>query len=232
MADDKASPDAGPATYEQLRSSAAVREMMEAADAQMEAIGYTEHGMRHGTLVAEKAGYILAELGRYDERTVELARIAGLLHDVGNLVSREVHAQTGALLALDILRQGGVPVPEAAQVAAAIGGHDEAGGGEPTTDIGAAVIIADKADVARERVRNPIMAAFDIHDRINYAAQANSLTLDPQEKTITLELSIDTEIGSVMEYFEIFLSRMVISRRAARFLGCDFRLIINDVPLI
>jgi len=135
MADDKASPDADPVTYQQLRSGAAVQEMMAAADAQMEAIGYTEHGLRHGTLVAEKAGYILAGLRRYDERTVELARIAGLLHDIGNLVSREMHAQTGALLGIDILRQAGMSVHEAAQVAAAIGGHDEAEGGEPTTDI-------------------------------------------------------------------------------------------------
>jgi len=225
-------PEGEQVTYEQVRSSSLVREMVAAADAQMEALGYTEHGMRHGMQVAEKASYLLAGLERYDERTVELARIAGLLHDVGNLVSRQMHAQTGALLALDILREMGMPVTEATRVAAAIGSHDENEGGEPTTDIGAALILADKADVARERVRNPVMAAFDIHDRINYAAQDTALTLHPEDKTITLKLSIDTEIGSVMEYFEIFLSRMVVSRRAARLLGCDFRLVINDVPLI
>ena len=222
----------GPVTYQQLRSSPVVQDMIAAADAQMEALGYTEHGMRHASEVAEKAAYILAELVGHDERTVELARMAGLLHDIGNLVSREVHAQTGALLALETLREMGMPTVEGARIAAAVGGHDEAEGGEPTTEIGAAVIIADKADIARERVRNPIMAAFDIHDRINYAARDTSLTVAPDDGTITLELAVDTEIGSVMEYFEIFLSRMVISRRAARFLGCEFRLVINNVPLI
>jgi metal-dependent HD superfamily phosphatase/phosphodiesterase len=221
-----------PLTYQQVQASPVVREMIAAADAQMAALGYTEHGMRHSTEVAEKAGDILTELACCDQRTVELAQIAGLLHDIGNLVSREMHAQTGALLALDLLREMRMGVQEASRVAAAIGGHDEEEGGEPTTDIGAAVIIADKADVARERVRNPIMAAFDIHDRINYAAQETSLTVQPEDKTITLKLAIDTKIGSVMEYFEIFLSRMVISRRSARVLGAHFRLVINDVPLI
>ncbi len=221
-----------PTTYESLRADPEVREMIAAADRQMEAIGYTEHGMRHATIVARNAGMILTELGRYSERDIELARIAGLLHDIGNLISRDQHSTTSAMLALHLLRERGVSVGEATQVAAAIGGHDEATSEEPTSDIGAAVTIGDKADVARERVRNPIMAAFDIHDRINYAAQDTKLSVLPDLKTITLEMSIDTEIGSVMEYFEIFLSRMVISRKAARRLGCDFRLVINNVPLL
>ncbi len=219
-------------TYEGLRSDLEVREMIAAADRQMEAIGYTEHGMRHAPIVAESAGMVLTELGRYDERDIELAKIAGLLHDIGNLISREQHSMSSAILAYDLLRDRGMPVGEATQVVAAISAHDEEMAEAPTSDIGAAIIIGDKADVARERVRNPIMAAFDIHDRINYAARETRLEVLPDLRTITLELSIDTEIGSVMEYFEIFLSRMVISRRAARRLGCDFRLVINGVPLL
>jgi hypothetical protein len=136
------------------------------------------------------------------------------------------------LLAYDLLRERGMPIREVTQVSAAIGGHDEEGNMEPTSDLGAAVVIGDKADVARERVRNPQMAAFDIHDRINHAAQSTKLEVSAETRTISLDLEIDTEIGSVMEYFEIFLSRMVISRKAARILGCDFRLIINGVPLL
>lgn len=219
-------------TYERLRDDPEVREMIAAADRQMEAIGYTEHGLRHATIVAENAGMILSALGRYSAREIELAKIAGLLHDIGNLVSRDQHATSSALLGYDLLRDRGMDVAEAAQVAAAVGGHDEDGTAEVTTDIGAAVTIGDKADVARERVRNPIMAAFDIHDRINWAAQNTRLTVDPQDAVIKLEMTIDTEIGSVMEYFEIFLTRMVISRKAARRLGCSFRLVINDVPLL
>lgn len=219
-------------TYDGLRADGDIREMLLAADAQMEAIGYTEHGIRHAYKVAEVAGDILASLGRYDERDIELAQIAGLLHDLGNMIARRGHAHTGALIALETLRERGMPLTEVTQIIAAIGSHDEADDGEPTTDIGAALIIADKADVARERVRNPVMAAFDIHDRINYAARNTDLTVDVDEKVIALVMEIDTEIGSVMEYFEIFLDRMIISRKAARMLGCDFRLIINDTPLV
>ncbi len=219
-------------TYDGLQADKGVREMLLAADAQMEAIGYTEHGIRHAHKVAEVAGDILRRLGRYDERDIELAQIAGILHDLGNMIARRGHAQTGALIALDVLRERGMPLTEITQIIAAIGSHDEADDGEPTTDIGAALIIADKADVARERVRNPVMAAFDIHDRINYAARNTDLTVNIQTEEIALVMEVDTEIGSVMEYFEIFLDRMIISRKAARMLGCDFRLIINDTPLM
>jgi uncharacterized protein len=219
-------------TYHSMLADPEVREMIAAADQQMKAIGYTEHGMRHAKIIAENAGMILENLERFDEREVELGQIAGLLHDIGNLISREGHATTSALLAYDLLRERGMPIREVTKVAAAIGTHDELGATEPTSELGAAVLIADKADVARERVRNPHMAAFDIHDRINYAARETKLEISPETKTISLNLTIDTEIGSVMEYFEIFLSRMVISRKAARMLGCDFRLIINGVPLL
>lgn len=219
-------------TADELRHDPEVVEMIAAADRQMKAIGYTEHGMRHAKIAADNAGMILQKLERYDERDIELARIGGLLHDVGNLVSREQHSISSSLLSYDLLRERGMPISEVVQVVAAVGAHDEAISAEPTSDIGAAVIIGDKADVARERVRNPHMAAFDIHDRINYAAQDTKLEVSPETRTISLELSIDTEIGSVMEYFEIFLTRMIISRRSARMLGCDFRLIINGVPLL
>ncbi|MFO8082583.1 MAG: HD domain-containing protein [Armatimonadota bacterium] len=219
-------------TFDSLVSDPEVREMIAAADQQMEAIGYTEHGMRHAKIIAENAGMILENLERFDAREVELGKIAGLLHDIGNLISREGHATSSALLGYNLLRERGMPIREVTKVAAAIGTHDELGVTEPTSEIGAAVLIGDKADVARERVRNPHMAAFDIHDRINYAAQETKLEISPETKTISLDLTIDTEIGSVMEYFEIFLSRMVISRKAARMLGCDFRLIINGVPLL
>lgn len=224
--------DEGHVTCDDLQHDREVVEMLAAADRQMKAIGYTEHGMRHARIAADNAGMILSKLERYDERDIELAKIAGLLHDVGNLVSREQHSISSALLSYDLLRERGMPLAEVVQVVAAVGAHDEELVAEPTSDIGAAVIIGDKADVARERVRNPHMAAFDIHDRINYAAEDTTLEVCPETRTICLEMSIDTEIGSVMEYFEIFLSRMVISRRSARMLGCDFRLVINDVPLL
>lgn len=219
-------------TYEALREDAEVREMIAAADREMASIGYTEHGMRHAIITAGNAAMILTELGRYSEREIELARIAGLLHDIGNLISRHEHALSSALLAYHLLRARGLPVAEVTVVVAAIGGHDEEMPDEPTTDIGAAVTIGDKADVARERVRNPIMAAFDIHDRINWAARDTKLTVDPDACSIRLEMTIDTEIGSVMEYFEIFLARMVISRKAAQHLGCSFSLVINGVQLL
>ena len=219
-------------TFNSLRTDPEVVEMIAAADRQMKAIGYTEHGMRHAKIGAANAGMILQKLERYDSREIELAKISGLLHDVGNLVSRKDHSISSSLLSYNLLRERGMPISEVVQVVAAVGTHDEELSAEPTSDIGAAVIIGDKADVARERVRNPHMAAFDIHDRINYAAQGTTLDVNPETRTITLELSIDTEIGSVMEYFEIFLTRMVISRRSARMLGCDFRLVINGVPLL
>ena len=219
-------------TYRSLRTDPTVREILAAADAQMAAVGYTEHGIRHASKVAEVAATILRELGRYDERQIELVQIAGLLHDIGNMIARRPHATSSSLIAFDLLRERGMPMSEVTQVVAAIGGHDEQEEGEPTTDIGAALIIADKADVARERVRNPVMAAFDIHDRINYAAGNTVLTVDAKSRSITLAMEIDTEIGAVMEYFEIFLDRMVISRKSARRLGCSFRLVINGVPLM
>lgn len=193
-------------------------------------IGYTEHGLRHANLTANIAVNVLRRLG-FDDRTVQLAAIAAYLHDIGNLVSRVNHEHTGAMLADGILRRLGMPPLERAVVMGAIGNHEERHG-EAVSAIGAAVILADKSDVHRTRVRNPDPATFDIHDRVNYAVEHSFLRVDEKIKTITLELVIDTAISQVMEYFEIFLDRMLMCRRAAEFLGCGFKLQINGVKLL
>lgn len=172
----------------------------------------------------------MIDLG-FDEREAELAGIAGYLHDIGNIMGRREHDVSGSLMAFSILQEMGMPIEEAADVAAAIGNHDEEEG-HVVNRITAALVLADKSDVHRSRVRNRDVSTFDIHDRVNYAAEESKLTIDPENKVITLNLRIDTSISQVMEYFEIFLSRMVMCRRAASFLGARFALIINDVDLL
>lgn len=194
------------------------------------AIGYTDHGKVHVSLVSDLCYDILLQL-KAPERETQLAAIAGYMHDIGNVINRIGHSQTGALLAMDILKEMGMPDEEIAVVASAIGNHDE-GSGSPVSRVAAALILADKAHVHRSRVRNREMSAFDIHDRVNYAANESILRVDGEAKVITMDLSIDTEICPVMEYFEIFLSRMVMCRRAASFLGCKFALLINGAKLI
>jgi len=200
------------------------------ADRQLAALGYTEHGPRHARLVAKNARAILTALGT-DERPAELAAIAGYLHDIGNVVNRDQHERAGALLARDILLRRGLAYPETAQVMAAIGNHDE-NGGNPVSEVSAALILADKADVHKSRVRNPEFIKFDIHDRVNYAVKRSSLDVRSADSSIVFDLSVDTDVAPVMEYFEIFLSRMVISRRAADFLKCRFELVINGARLV
>ena len=200
------------------------------ADEFTRAIGYTEHGVRHANLVANIAGNVLRRLGR-PERTIQLAAIAGYLHDIGNLVGRVNHEHTGALLATQILTRLGMEPVEMAIVMGAIGNHEEHTG-EAVSEAGAAVIIADKSDVHRTRVRNPEPTTFDIHDRVNHAVEHSFLRVDDAAHTITLELTIDTSLSQVMEYFEIFLPRMVMCRRAAKFLGCEFKLMINGTKLL
>lgn len=218
-------------TLSEVEANEKVQTFIRQSDAQMEAIGYTEHGFRHVSLVARNARRILADLN-YSGRDAELAAIAGYLHDIGNMVSRIMHSKTGALIAMQLLTEMGMPPDDVGMIAAAIGNHDEQEGGTVISPITAAVVIADKADVHRSRVRNPNMAAFDIHDRINYAAQEAKLAVDAKKRVISLDLTIDTSIGSVFEYFEIFMSRMLFSRKAAEFLGCRFRLVINGVQLL
>ena len=218
-------------TLETVKADERVRTFIRAANQQTGAIGYTEHGERHANTSADGARFILKSLG-HEPRRCELAAIAAYLHDIGNVVTREKHGQTGALVSKDILFDLGFPVEEVATVMGAIANHEEDEGGVPVSAVSAAVIIADKSDVHRSRVRNPKTTAFDIHDRVNYAATASQVKVSRKEKLITLELSIDTEVAPLMEYFEIFLSRMMLSRRAAEFLHCSFALVINNTRLL
>ena len=204
--------------------------LIKQADRQLETLGYTEHGQRHSRLVAKNARAVLVAL-EHEERLADLAAIAGYLHDIGNVVNREQHELMSALLSRDILLRMGMDYEETARVMAAIGNHHEEGG-NPVSEVSAAIILADKADVHRSRVRNPAFVKFDIHDRVNYAVRHSALILDKKEKRIALKLRIDTDISPVMEYFEIFLSRMLISRRAADFLHCHFGLEINGTKLV
>ncbi|GAW92704.1 HD domain-containing protein [Calderihabitans maritimus] len=193
-------------------------------------LGFTEHAYRHINLVANISRNILQRLD-YPERDQELAAIAGYLHDIGNVVNRHYHGQSGALIAYTILRRMGMPPEEIATVVSAIGNHEEEYG-HAVNPVGAALILADKSDVHRSRVRNQDFATFDIHDRVNYAVQHSFLRVDAKAKSITMELKIDLEISTVMEYFEIFLTRMIMCRRAADFLDCHFGLIINGARLL
>jgi len=219
-----------PVSLEDVKRDREVEAYITKADQYTRAIGYTEHGVRHANLVASIAGNVLRRLGR-DDRDVQLAAIAGYLHDIGNLVGRVNHEHTGALLAKDILRRLGMEPPEMATIMGAIGNHEEQTG-EPVSDVGAALIISDKSDVHRTRVRTADPADFDIHDRVNHAVQHSFLRVDDAARTITLELTIDTRLSQVMEYFEIFLPRMVMCRRAAKWLGCEFKLQINGTKLL
>jgi len=217
-------------TLEIIQNDPHVLAFMEMGDEYLGVIGYTEHGMRHGNLVAHIAGQILRRLG-YDERTAELGSIAGFMHDIGNAIGREMHGISSALLAKDILYHLGMDPMETARVMNALGNHEEEFGA-PANPIGAATIIADKSDVHHTRVRNPDPGTFDIHDRVNYAAKRSFLRVDAEARLLTLEIDIDTEISQVMEYFEIFLSRMQMCRKAAHVLDATFSLVINGIRLL
>lgn len=217
-------------TWQDVRQNPEVKSYIRMADQAMEVIGYTEHGDRHAQRVGKVAGRILQELG-YSQREINLATIAGYLHDIGNVINREAQAQTGALLAQGILLRMGMDSADLAEILAAIGNHHEEDG-SPVSRISAALILSDKADVHSSRVRNPKFIKFDIHDRVNYGAKKSTLNIDKAKKTITLALEIDTDISPVMEYFEIFMSRMLMSRRAAEFLGCSFELVINGTKIV
>ena len=216
-------------TYEALRQDENIRMYITRADESLIAQGFTEHSFAHVTRVAEKAGEILTLLG-YDAHTVEMARIAGYLHDIGNLINRCDHSQSGALMAFRRLEERGMSAADISLVAAAIGNHDD-GTGVPVNPVAAALILADKTDVRRSRVRNAELSTFDIHDRVNYSVVRSSLQVNEVRSVMTLYLDIDSSISPVMDYFEIFLGRMVMCRKAAESLGCTFRLIINDQQL-
>lgn len=232
FAEEQAAPELDPArvTVSRVKTDPEVRALIDLADAYLNTIGYTDHGIGHVSRVSARAFKILRDLG-LPRREAELAGIAGYLHDIGNVIHRSSHAQSSALMSIPILTKMGMPMNEIAIVAGAIANHDE-GVGEPVSNPSAALIIADKSDVLRSRVRNPKMINFDIHDRVNYAAERSEMTVDRDKHIITLKLKIDTTISQVIEYFEIFMSRMTISRRGANFLNCDFSLTINDVQLM
>ncbi len=200
------------------------------ADEYMAAIGFTEHGPRHAQISATRAREVLSQL-RFSDEEAEHAAIASFLHDIGNMVGRVNHGLTGALLAKEILDELKMQTVDTATVMNAIGNHEEEVG-DPGNVVAAALILGDKSDVHRSRVRNPKKLSFDIHDRVNYAATKSSLRADISKRVIYLELTIDTSISQVMEYFEIFLSRMNMARKSARILDCDFKLIINEVALL
>ena len=216
--------------YEEITKSEAIRTYIIRADESLGALGFTEHSFAHVMHAAETAGYILQTLG-YDERTVELAKIAGYLHDIGNLVNRKDHSQSGAVMAWSILNDMGCDPGEMATIVTAIGNHDE-GTGVPVNAVAAALILADKADVRRSRVRNTDPATFDIHDRVNYSVKKSALKINEDKTLVKLKLTVDTKFGSVMEFFEIFMQRMVLCRKAAERLGLQLKLIINEQPLI
>lgn len=216
-------------TYEQIKKDNSIRTYISMADKTLSAMGYTEHSFAHVTKVAETAAGILIALG-YDEHTIERTKIAGFLHDIGNLANRVEHSQSGAVMAFRILDNLGMDAEDIAVIVSAIGNHDE-GTGIAVNPETAALILADKSDVRRSRVRNTDITSFDIHDRVNYSVISSKLTLE-DDNVILLTLDIDTDIGSVMDYFEIFLGRMTMCRKAAETLGLRFRLIINGQSLI
>ncbi len=217
-------------TYAQIIQDPAIRTYIAKADESLIALGYTEHSFAHVTHVAEMAGYILQALN-YPARTVEVAKIAAYLHDIGNLVNRVDHSQSGAVMAFRILNERGFDPEEIATITTAIGNHDE-GTGVPVNAVAAALILADKSDVRRSRVRNTDTGSFDIHDRVNYSVTKSELKINEARTLIKLKLTVDTHFGSVMDYFEIFLQRMILCRKAAEKLGLQFKLMINEQQLI
>ena len=216
--------------FSDVKNNRAVREYIKKADESLLALGYTEHSFAHVEKVAADAKYILSTL-EYPEREVELAMIAAYLHDIGNLVNRVEHSQSGAVMAFRILDKLGMEPSEIATVVTAIGNHDE-GTGVPVNTVSAALILADKSDVRRSRVRNTDITDFDIHDRVNYSVKKSRLEVSSEDKEIRLELEIESEYSSVMDYFEIFLERMILCRKAAERLGMKFRLLINGQKLL
>ena len=216
-------------TYDEIRRDSEIRCYIEKADAAVASLGYTEHSFAHVGVSADRCRYILETMG-YDARTVELAQIAAWLHDIGNLVNRVSHSQSGALMAFYLLRERQMDPVEIAEIVAAIGNHDE-GTGTPVSPLAAALILADKSDVRRNRVR-PDAKEYDIHDRVNYSVRESRLTIDDARTKIILELSVDTQYGSMMDYFEIFMERMLMCRRAAESLDLQFKLVINEQTLL
>ena len=217
-------------TFEDVKNNEEVNSLIIGAQKQLDALGYTEHATRHISIVSNRAGYVLKELG-YDEHRIELAKIAGYMHDIGNCVNRVDHAHSGAILSYNILKEIGMDIKDRTEIMMAIGNHDEATG-TAVSDISAALILADKSDVHRDRVVNKNMATFDIHDRVNYAVTNADLIVNNKEKKITLDLTIDNHICPVLDYFEIFMDRTMMSKYAAKYLQVWFELIINGTKFL
>lgn len=217
-------------SYEKIINSDVIRTYITSADESLAALGFTEHSFTHVLHVAETAGYILKTIG-YDDETVEIAKVAGYLHDIGNLVNRKEHSQSGAVMAWSILNDMKCEPREIATIVTAIGNHDE-GTGVPVNDVAAALILADKADVRRSRVRNQDFSTFDIHDNVNYSVIESVLEINDEKAEIQLSLRLDKEYGSIMDFFEIFMERMLMCRRAAEKLGLQFKLRIDGQQLI
>lgn len=217
-------------TFAEIKKNEAIRTYITKADQSLVALGYTEHSFAHVGHVAFCAGYILSTLG-YSPRQVELVQIASYLHDIGNLVNRVEHSQSGAVMAFKILSELNMDAEEIAEIVTAIGNHDE-GTGVPVSPLAAALILADKSDVRRSRVRNSDKTTFDIHDRVNYSVKKSELKINENHSLIKLKLSVDTRYGSVMDYLEIFLNRMIMCRKAAEYLGLEFKLMINEQQLM
>lgn len=217
-------------TYEDVKRNEDINTYIKMADKSLGVLGFTEHSFAHVAKVSATVKYIMETMG-CDKRETELAMIAGHLHDIGNLVNRSEHSQSGAVMAFRILDNLGMPAEEIAAVVTAIGNHDE-GTGVPVDNMAAALILADKSDVRRSRVRNRDFSSFDIHDRVNYSVEKSALKISEDKKRITLYISIDTQYCSIMDYFEIFLTRMTMCRRAAEKLGLKFKLEINGQELL
>lgn len=217
-------------TYQEIKQNKAIQAYIRKADESLIALGFTEHSFAHVTRVAETVKYILETL-EFDPHAIEIGQIAGYLHDIGNLVNRIDHSQSGAVMAFQILNELNFPAEDVATIVTAIGNHDE-GTGVPVNPVAAALILADKADVRRSRVRNRDISSFDIHDRVNYSVTKSQLKINEEKTLVKLKLSVDTHFGSVMDYFEIFMQRMILCRKAAEKLGLQFKLIINEQQLI
>ena len=216
--------------YEDLLKSEAVKTYISSADDSLRELGYTDHSFSHVLCVASRVKYILETMG-YDGRMVELGQIAGYLHDIGNLVNRKEHSQSGAVMAWSILHDMGCDPTEIALIVSAIGNHDE-GTGVPVNAVAAALILADKSDVRRTRVREKDPANFDIHDRVNYSVTKSELKINEDKTLVKLKLTVDIRYSSVLDYFEIFMERMLLCKKSAERLGLQFRLFINEQQLI
>lgn len=217
-------------TVEDVKNNPEIRALVEGAQKQLNALGYTEHSVRHVTIVSNRAASVLETLG-YPQERIELAKIAGYMHDIGNCINRVDHAHSGAILAYQILKDMGMDIEKRTEIMMAIGNHDEQTG-TAVSDISAALILADKSDVHRNRVVNPNISTFDKHDKVNYAVTNADFKLNKEERKVTLDLTIDTKISPVLDYFEIFMDRTMMSKYAAKYLGIWFELIINDTKLL